>query len=155
MVKKSEVYEQLPDWVDKCGGRDRWTTWVNYRASSFSARAKKLGGDPSENSVPVWRDAVMTALHQNESNRYHYSHFPAALHEDKGHPMYPSLDHVNGPLYKALVLESRLVNDMKTIMSETEFSTMVGHLATTMKPDLCRQSDDWRCKGTYNGSRSV
>jgi len=52
---------------------------------------------------------------------------------DERHPLWPSIDHLEGLLSTEVAIESRLVNDMKGILSEAEFKRVVGHLADSME----------------------
>jgi hypothetical protein len=62
---------------------------------------------------------------------------------------YPSVDHVEGPGVANVVLETRLVNDMKTIMCEKEFFAMVGHLAAVHEIEITKLSTNWKCLRSF------
>ena len=76
----------------------------------------------------------------------HYSRLPLSLESGNSKAWdWPSVDHVAGPATAELVLEVRLVNDMKTIMSEQEFRAMIGHLASVLKIPSRKLPNGWRC----------
>jgi hypothetical protein len=56
---------------------------------------------------------------------------------------------VSSPAVADVVLEVRLVNDMKTIMSEDEFRQMVGHLAVTLKTHPKELTKGWFCGRSF------
>lgn len=62
---------------------------------------------------------------------------------------WPSIDHVETPAVASVVLETRLVNDMKTIMSEQEFREMIGHLASVLSVQATNLRQDWNCKRSF------
>jgi hypothetical protein len=69
--------------------------------------------------------------------------------------MWPSVDHVNDPATPELVLEVRLVNDMKTILSPDEFRDAVGHLACALNVPVRRLPDDWTSKRSFAGPQAT
>ena len=46
------------------------------------------------------------------------------------------------------MLETRLVNDMKTIMSDEEFRTLIGHLAAVLKVKV-KEQETWQCRRSF------
>src|SRR5438876_389182 len=62
---------------------------------------------------------------------------------------WPSIDHVETPGVASVVLETRLVNDMKTIMSQQEFREMIGHLASVLTVQAADLRQDWHCKRSF------
>ena len=61
------------------------------------------------------------------------------------------MDHVNSLDKADVVIEVRLVNDMKTIMTPQEFHDMIGHLAATLKIRTKKVRNDWQCKRSFKG----
>ncbi len=47
-----------------------------------------------------------------------------------------------------LILETRLVNDMKSIMSDEEFRTLIGHLAVVLNVKL-EERENWQCHRSF------
>jgi len=65
------------------------------------------------------------------------------------HPLYPSVEHTSYPKQPAeIVVETRIVNDMKSILSEKEFWHVIEHLfvvGTAQKKIMepCQRRDAW------------
>jgi hypothetical protein len=59
------------------------------------------------------------------------------------------VDHVVDPATPFVVIETRVVNDMKTILDEAEFRNMIGHLAHVLGAPAKRLPDGWCCKRSY------
>lgn len=98
-----------------------------------------------------WRRAIWQAILAS-SGRGHYSHFPLSL-LSPGKPTdwnWPSVDHVSNPATAEVVLEVRLVNDMKTIMNEQEFREMVGHLAAVLEIPSKKLPNNWHCGRAFS-----
>ena len=63
--------------------------------------------------------------------------------------MWPSVDHVEDPSVPNLVFETRLVNDMKTILTQEEFRKVIGHLAHVLSVQVGALADNWVCDRSY------
>jgi hypothetical protein len=61
---------------------------------------------------------------------------------------WPSVDHVKGTNVAALALETRLVNDVKSIMSEMEFRSLISHLAAVLRV-VPKEQVDWSCERSF------
>ncbi len=150
MVKSPDT---LPEWTASAGGIEVWKKWVEMKANGCLARAKAWAKKKQRpaNQLPSrgqWRKAILEALHTSKG-RGHYSRFPLSL--ATGNPTtwsWPSVDHLKGPKIAELVIETRLVNDMKTIMSDQEFRTLIGHLAAVLKVDV-KEQDRWQCRRSF------
>jgi len=97
-----------------------------------------------------WREAIFDALRVSEG-RGSYSRLPLSLAFPRKSTdwNWPSVDHVAGPGVARVVLETRLVNDMKTIMSDEEFLSIIGHLAAVLKVRVKEVEDSWNCRRSY------
>jgi hypothetical protein len=62
---------------------------------------------------------------------------------------WPSVEHLEDPGTASVALETRLVNDMKTIMSEAEFRDMVGHLAAAFSISPAGLPVGWKCRRSF------
>jgi hypothetical protein len=128
----------LPAWTEQAGGRQAWQKWFNGKVNSCLQRAskwdKKRGGSP--HNVPKredWREAVLSAI-EASGGVGHYSKLKLSLASPRKNTDWdwPSVEHVVDPGTAKLALETRLINDMKSIMSEVEFREVIGHLAATL-----------------------
>ncbi len=143
----------FPEWVDTAGGPDKWDKWVKGKVASCDSRAKKWAKQPGncDERLPRrvdWRDAIRKALNSSDGYGY-YSKLPLSLCDVECTAWnYPSVDHVNGPGVANVVLETRLINDMKTIMDEEEFFAMVGHLAAVHEIKIDKMPD-WKCRRSF------
>jgi len=135
--------------VNSCGGRKKWADWVNNRATSFSARAKRKSECPEKHTVPRWREAVVCSLNKMPDNRAHFSKLPLSLKREATDPLYPSADHLENPENFHLVLETRLVNDMKTILTESEFKKVLAHLVWALKIKSRKLPENWQCQRDF------
>src|SRR5437667_12589068 len=91
---------------------------------------------------------ILHALHESRGCG-HYSRFPLSLASGKITDWnWPSVDHLKGLEVAELVLETRLVNDMKTIMSDEEFRTLIGHLAAVLKVKV-KEQETWQCRRSF------
>jgi len=63
--------------------------------------------------------------------------------------MWPSVDHVLNPATAEVVLETRVVNDMKTIMDKGEFKIVIGHLAAQLSIEARLLDASWSPKRGY------
>jgi hypothetical protein len=143
----------FPEWVDTGGGPDKWKKWVKGKVANCDSRAKKWAKQPGnrDERLPTrmeWREAINKALVSSGGYGY-YSKLPLSLCNVKCTDWnYPSVDHVNGPGVARVVLETRLINDMKTIMDEEEFFSMVGHLAAVHEIKIGKMPD-WKCRRSF------
>jgi len=53
------------------------------------------------------------------------------------------------PATAETVLEIRLVNDMKTIMTEREFRSVIGHLAAVLNVQVQELQEGWQCDRSF------
>jgi hypothetical protein len=149
----AKVDEKLPEWTEEAGGRTAWEKWVDDKVDSCEKRAKKwaakrnkLGPLPTRGE---WRAAIRSAIKES-GGVGRYSRLNLSLEDRKNTDWnWPSVEHLAGSGTANLGLETRLVNDMKTIMSEAEFIAMVGHLALTFGISAARLSSDWRCSRSF------
>lgn len=146
--------EDMPDWTENAGGRAAWVDWAERKIGSLIQRAKKW--QAKRNSTAdvggreVWREALKTAL-QDCKGLGIYSQLPITLdHPQKGTAaMWPSVEHLQDPATPDLAMETRLVNDMATIMSKDEFFEMVGHIAAVNEIAPVAQTDDWKPQRSF------
>lgn len=74
------------------------------------------------------KNAVIKCL-KNGHVRGYFSDIPLRPDLDTSHSMYPSFDHLIDPTnHKEAVVEARIINDMKSHLSEDEFWHVVEHL---------------------------
>lgn len=146
--------ETLPSWTDSAGGSDRWLKWRNSQATRCHARAQ-LWATKTKWRKPLpskadWTRNITEAIRTCDGKGA-YSGFPLSLElTPKGtHPMWPSVDHVHNPATADVVLETRVVNDMKTIMNREEFKLVIGHLAAKMSVEATLLGDSWFPKRGY------
>ncbi|MBI1178059.1 hypothetical protein GC207_11555 [bacterium] len=89
-----------------------WTTWC--RRGNHSPTTKKK--------------ALMRCL-QGGQVRGYFSDLPLRPDLDHGHSMYPSVEHLVDPTnHDETVVEARIINYMKSHLSEQEFWQVVEHL---------------------------
>lgn len=82
--------------------------------------------------------------------RGHFSRLPLSLKPWKPTAWnWPSLDHMKDPATAETVLEIRLVNDMKTIMTEREFRSVIGHLAAVLNVQVQELQEGWQCDRSF------
>lgn len=118
----------------------RATEWVKNRGGRFSA-TKPTAGE--------WRRAIVAALHDSKG-RAAFSQFPLSM----AHPRqntdwsWPSVDHLKAPNVAEVAIETRLVNDVKSIMTKEEFLGLIRHLAFTMKATP-RENLNWQCGRSF------
>ncbi len=145
----------LPPWTKSAGGENRWRSWVESQVTRCRARAKKWlkkRGLPALDlgRASEWRDAIIQALHACGGLGL-YSHLSLSLAAPGKNTdwNWPSLDHVEAPNVPSVAVETRLVNDMKGIMSTREFREMVSHIAAVnaLPPQIL--SDGWRCSRSF------
>jgi len=137
--------EMLPKWIEQAGeSKEAWVKWFKLRVASCLRRKN------NSSTKEEWQKAILTAL-KNCKGRGYYSNYPLSLrHYRKWQdPMWPSVDHVEGPAKSRVVIETRLVNDMKTILDEKEFDMVIRHLNTVDKKQPLILEDDWRPRRSY------
>jgi hypothetical protein len=151
-MRKSEI--RLPDWVREAGGDETWKAWVESQVKRCGARAKKWARARGCLNAPrpraaQWRQAIVDAIWASKGHAA-YSQFslsmaPPRMNTDWN---WPSVDHVNAPNVARVAIETRLVNDVKGIMSESEFRSLVAHLAAVLDvtPEL---QDQWSCSRSF------
>lgn len=146
---------RLPEWTATAGGADTWKKWIATRVRGCRQRAtlwaKQRGRDTSQMpSRAAWREAILDALRASDG-RGHYSKLPLSLDPSGSCTEWnwPSLDHVDRPNIPKVVLETRLVNDMKTIMADEEFRALIGHLAKVLNVVVEELAPSWRCKRSF------
>jgi hypothetical protein len=108
-------------------------------------RARGNHGRQPLRTRPDWQGAIWKAVLASPG-RGHYSHLPLSLLGKPTDWDWPSLDHLSSPATAEVVLEVRLVNDMKTIMNDQEFREMVGHLAAVLKIRPKKLRKNWHCR---------
>jgi hypothetical protein len=147
-MRRSEV--RLPEWVVEAGGSETWVLWVEGQVKRCVTRAKKWArarGRPNEPrpATSDWRKAIVDAIWAS-GGRAAYSQFPLSMAATRRNTAWnwPSIDHVEAPNVARVALETRLVNDVKGIMSEPEFKSLVAHLASVMGVTPKHQPN-WAC----------
>lgn len=95
--------------------------WITNRVRSCCRRSSR--------DIPrkEWREAITKAV-EDSDGLCPYTGVPLDFDLPHTDAFYPSLDHVDGPDSLDLVVTTRLVNDMKNIMSEGEFLRLVEHI---------------------------
>ncbi len=76
---------------------------------------------------PCKRNAIVRCL-KNGVVRGYFSGFPLDPKCLSTDSMYPSVEHLAGRKNPDVVVETRIVNDMKSHLSEKEFWQLIGHL---------------------------
>lgn len=141
----------LPEWTEEAGGRAAWQKWLNRkvatcvrRAADWAAKCGKVVYDLP--TPPQWREAIVLAMAASQGLGY-YSKLPLSLAPPlkSTHWNWPSIDHVRGPNVAEVALETRLVNDMKTIMSKDEFLAVVGHITAVHAIPVTALPEGWSC----------
>jgi hypothetical protein len=61
---------------------------------------------------------------------------------------WPSVDHLKAPNVVGVAIETRLVNDVKGIMTEEEFRGLISHLACAMNVTP-REDLTWQCGRSF------
>jgi len=61
---------------------------------------------------------------------------------------WPSVDHLKAPNIAEVTIETRLVNDVKGIMTEEEFKELISHLAFVMKITP-QENVNWQCGRSF------
>lgn len=147
----STIEDRLPNWI-RAEDQAKWAKWVKIRAASCRRREKKCGektgnGRATRGNVR-WTEKILEALHHCEGFAA-YSHLKLDISQPHTSPFYPSIDHVEGIGSAKVKVETRLVNDMKTILDETEFKQVIGHLASALGAKAVRLKDGWKPKRTF------
>lgn len=137
----------MPDWVQNNGGEKAWQKWLKNRANSCHQRAKKFvkkhGGQYSL-TASDWKEEIHKALLSCNGVGC-YSKLPLSLNDkQETHPMWPSVDHLRDDLTPKVAIDTRVINDMKTILSEQEFKDIVSHLFIKMELEAKALTDNWR-----------
>ncbi len=147
--------DNLPAWVDQAGGRPAWKKWLEVRVNSCLLRANKWADKrgSSADDLPTrseWRVAILSAMEQS-AGIGHYSKLGLSLTPPRKNTDWdwPSIEHLEGPGEATVALETRLVNDMKSIMSETEFRAMIGHLSIALSIPAGNLPDGWSCRRSF------
>jgi hypothetical protein len=151
---------ELPEWTESAGGSAAWRNWITRRVRSCCRRAQdwaRTQRTPPQRlpTASEWRGAIVKALCSSDGRGY-YSHFFLSVEPSRGETAWdwPSVDHRGGPASTDVVLETRLVNDMKTIMSEAEFLELIGHIAAVRKVEV-RPRYDWSCQRSFAKEQSA
>lgn len=149
------VGEKLPAWTESAGGRGAWKRWLDAKVNSCVRRAsrwaEKRGLLAEDLPTPAeWRSAILRAMEESQGSA-HYSRLMLSLEPPRKatHWNWPSVDHIQSPGVAKIVLETRLVNDMKTIMSEQEFRDMISHLAFVLATQPTSLEDGWKCERSF------
>lgn len=147
--------ENLPAWTESAGGRPAWKKWVEGKVNSCLRRAnkwaEKRGISADDLPTPAeWRAAIIAAVEQC-AGVGHYSKLELSLTAPRKCTdwNWPSIEHLEGPGVAAVALETRLVNDMKTIMSEPEFRAMIGHLSAALSVTAGSLPAGWSCRRSF------
>jgi hypothetical protein len=150
--------KELPDWIEEAGGLPAWRKWLTGKFRSCRKRASDWALRQRNPTIELptakeWRESIVTALHSSRGLGY-YSQFPLTLRPQRETDWnWPSVDHQGSPASTSLVIETRLINDMKTIMSETEFLELIGHLASVHQVEV-RARPSWSCQRSFAREQS-
>jgi hypothetical protein len=147
---------KLPVWTENAGGD--WWKWIDRQKVRCHKRAKEWAKKNHRSdklpSPEEWKQQILSAV-ENSNGRGHYSQWPLRLDKASSDWSYPSVDHCVDPGTADVVIETRLVNDMKTIMSPKEFRDMIGHLAARLKVEAAELPATWRCDRSFAGPQKV
>jgi hypothetical protein len=141
-IQRRYVPDYLPLWA-KRENEKAWCKWVESRTRSCRLRGGKNGPDAA-----TWRGAIVNALRASRG-RGEYSKITLKLKRKEYlrqpwiHPFYPLVDHNSDLSSCDIVVETRLVNDMKSLLSPEEFKKTVGHLSATMGVQAKRFNTQW------------
>lgn len=92
---------------------DPWPTWVNKGTHKGATK----------------RRALDRCRQTDGTIRGYYSDLPMDPTLPETHSLYPSVEHLSSPgNHKDVVVEARIINDMKSHLSEAEFWQVVEHL---------------------------
>jgi hypothetical protein len=145
--------EELPHWARERGGETKWRKWIKTKVDACLKRAKAWAVGRGNLTLPSrseWNEAIWQALLKSEGYGY-FSHFPLSLLGKATDWNWPSVDHVESLGTVNVVIEVRLINDMKTIMTPQEFQDMIGHLSATLKVPTKEVPNDWQCSRSFKG----
>ena len=152
----SNTNVDLPEWTESAGGRECWRTWIEAQVKRCCRRAAKwvkARGDLSEPrpTTAEWRQAIVAAVHRSRG-RGAYSDFPLSMASPRQNTdwNWPSVDHLRTPNVAEVAIETRLVNDVKGIMTEEEFCNLIAHLAFVMKL-APHENSGWQCGRSFTG----
>lgn len=144
----------LPDWTEAAGGRDRWRAWVDGQVKKCCTRATKWVrkyGDKSARrpTTDEGQQAIVAALGRSEG-RAAFSRVPLSMAPPRRDTdwNWPSVDHLKAPNVAEVAIETRLVNDVKGIMTEEELRDLISHLAFVMKVTP-RENLTWQCGRSF------
>jgi len=118
---------------------EEWESWCHRGRSSVGHK----------------RRAVMKCMNAQGEVRGYYSNLILDPTLPPTHSLYPSIDHVTFPKqHGAIVVETRIVNDMKGHLSEEEFWHAIEHLfvvGTAQKkiPPSAARRDSWTPRRHY------
>jgi hypothetical protein len=108
-----------------------WKHWVNNGSKRCHGRAlkylEKHSNREGKSKRKAWKDAIVSAL-ANSDGIAKFSGHPLRLNQPSTNSTYPSIDHCDNVLSTNISIVIRLVNDMKSIMSDTEFISMVENI---------------------------
>ncbi|MBL8721875.1 MAG: hypothetical protein JNL79_38165 [Myxococcales bacterium] len=145
---------ELPDWMSPAGGKKKWADWIERQAARCRKRARDWYASRKQTATVAttaeWRLAILNAA-KACGGRGHFSQLPLSLELPATDARYPSLEHLRGPADCTVAIELRVVNDMKTILSEAEFRDMLGHLVHTLSVPPVQVADDWCCARDFGG----
>ena len=151
----AKVGANLPAWTEQAGGRSAWKKWLEGKVNSCLRRANKWAEKHgiSADDLPTpaeWRAAILSAM-EASGGAGHYSQLDLSLASPRKSTdwNWPSVEHLEDPGTASVALETRLVNDMKTIMSEAEFRDMVGHLAAGFSISPAGLPVGWKCRRSF------
>jgi hypothetical protein len=124
-----------------------WTKWCTTGRHGVGGRKK---------------NALIKCLKDGHVRGY-FSDLPLRPDLEHTHSMYPSFDHLNGPTdHQAAVVEARIINDMKSHLSEDEFWRVIEHLFAVgmgkgkIKPPFGKRlPKGWSPKRHYGKKESV
>lgn len=126
--------KRLPSWCELAGGNKRWEDWMSRGKKAprgeLLAALWRCGGRGFYSRLPLTLD-------------------PAARGSSPEDAMYPSIEHSRGRSDRAIEIECRLVNDMKSLLEPEEFGALVAHLAAAMRLSPTFLPDGWHPKRSF------
>ncbi len=146
--------EHLPAWTATQGGLARWNQWARFQAYRCWKRALDTAERYKSPVAPPgkaeFRAAILRAIWESQGRGF-FSGFPLSLSLPWGDPRYPSVEHLDGAQSANIVLEIRVVNDMKSINNERELRELIGHLAFMHNIKPRQLPDGWRPMRDFSG----